>query len=308
MRQSRRATTPPRQSSHSNGEVQGLLGAQGPPPGDELSGIMDVIVDLDDVDDAVMLCEEAGLAVSPGEDLETLRQMLTAHYQQRGRMPSAAMGASMQQRQSMRQSQRQSQRQPMRQSRRTNGSASPPRTTTSSASSRSSPGRKPPRLPRSPVRTRVRSSVNEEQQQLYLAAGGSTAAGAQELDVEAVKAFLRTEGLEVDDDYAQRCFQCFDLDGSGGISLHEFADLVEQLMPDKLKAPKDRSKDNWIQRRRQRRASGYYQDKGRKKNVRAWILFGVRAYHRAVPLVCFNGALDAHVCHALAYYVLFILS
>eukprot|EP01047_Picozoa_sp_COSAG01_P028756 COSAG01_NODE_1944_length_8831_cov_18.803023_5_plen_583_part_00 len=140
MRQSRRATTPPRQSRHSNGEVQGLVGAQGPSPGHELSEIMDVIVDLDDVRDAVMLCEEAGLAVSPGEDLETLRQMLTAHYQQRGRMPSAAMGASMQQRQSM----RQSQRQPMRQSRRTNGSASPPRTTTSSASSRSSPGRKPP--------------------------------------------------------------------------------------------------------------------------------------------------------------------
>ena len=46
-----------------------------------------------------------------------------------------------------------------------------------------------------------------------------------------MKAFLISEEIDVDDAWLQDCLAAYDADGSGAISLSEFALLVEQLTP-----------------------------------------------------------------------------
>ena len=93
--------------------------------------------------------------------------------------------------------------------------------------------RAPPPLPskKGAVRDRVSTGQWKGATNSFQAAGGSE---TQSLNLESVKAFLRTENVQVDDEYAAQCFANFDVDGSGGLSIDEFALLLEQLTPMKL--------------------------------------------------------------------------
>ena len=82
-----------------------------------------------------------------------------------------------------------------------------------------------------PVRDRVSTETWSTVASTYAEAGD----GGLDLGLEEVKGFLRLEGYEVDGGYAQQCFNQFDADDSGGISLDEFGVLMEHLAPDKLK-------------------------------------------------------------------------
>ena len=120
--------------------------------------------------------------------------------------------------------------------------APPPSPISSAVSRATSPVRKkkPPTLPgrgqqaagpAGPVRGRVSTESWTTVASSYAEAG----IGGQDLGLEEVKGFLRLEGYEVDDSYALQCFEQFDADSSGGISLDEFGVLMEHLAPDKLK-------------------------------------------------------------------------
>ena len=52
-----------------------------------------------------------------------------------------------------------------------------------------------------------------------------------ELQLEEVRAFLESEGIDVDDAYVQQCMEQFDEDGNGTLSLDEFHVLVLQVAP-----------------------------------------------------------------------------
>jgi hypothetical protein len=115
----------------------------------------------------------------------------------------------------------------------------------------SSGKRRPPTLPamgsvpQSPVRERLSTGQVTQMERTFTEVGGGLEAGSQnELSIEQVKDFFRSEGWEADDKWAQQCFATFDTDGSGTISFDEFAQLVEQLAPNGLKSAKSTADDS----------------------------------------------------------------
>jgi hypothetical protein len=221
----------------------------------DLDVIMETISELDTVGDALALCDEAGVAAPPGAGVDDLRQILSSHY--RGTRVSSSSARPQKQHRKHRtdvdapptrgtgRASTPPRRKPppvVAAARSSNGSppaVSPPR------SHRSSGGRNPPVLaakgtvPRSSARERYSPAQVTQMERTFSEAGGGLEAGSpKELSIEQVKDFFDSEGWEADDDWARQCFATYDTDGSGTISFDEFALLVEQLAPHRLKSSK----------------------------------------------------------------------